>query len=218
MWTLVDDKFGKIMTWNYKNESSYYEGECNAVRGSAGEFYPINRKRDHIEFFSSELCKFAKLEYEKDVEIKGVLGYKYTGKNIFDNGKLPPPTHATNLLSYLTRNPPTRKQMLLRGRVSPVGGVQRVLVQAGLADVPLAASFLQRRPLLYRRDRRGLAPGQARILHHAGTGEWPKIFRQLSLRRSRNFRTKAPSSLIWKVLERNLFGETPCSRLRLHQL
>lgn len=108
--------------------------------------------------------------------------------------------------------------MLLRGRVSPVGGVQRVLVQAGLADVPLDASFLQRRPLLYRRDRRDLAPGQARILHHAGTGEWPKIFRQLSLRRSRNFRTKAPSSLIWKVLERNLFGETPCSRLRLHQL
>ncbi|XP_068897610.1 protein peste-like isoform X1 [Tenebrio molitor] len=90
MWTLVDDKFGKIITWNYKNESSYYEGECNAVRGSAGEFYPINRKRDHIEFFSSELCKFAKLEYEKDVEIKGVLGYKYTGKNIFDNGTLRP--------------------------------------------------------------------------------------------------------------------------------
>lgn len=88
MWTQVDEKFGKIITWNHRNESDYYEGECNAVKGSAGEFYPINQKPDYIEFFSSELCKFAKLEYEKDVVVKGVKGYKYTGKNIFDNGKL----------------------------------------------------------------------------------------------------------------------------------
>lgn len=86
MWTKVDENFGKIVTWNYKNESDFYEGECNAVKGSAGEFYPINQKRNYIEFFSSELCKFAKLEYEKNVTIKGVLGYKYTAKNIFDNG------------------------------------------------------------------------------------------------------------------------------------
>ncbi|KAJ3643123.1 hypothetical protein Zmor_025854 [Zophobas morio] len=90
MWTQVDEKFGKIITWNHRNESDYYEGECNAVKGSAGEFYPINQKPDYIEFFSSELCKFAKLEYEKDVVVKGVKGYKYTGKNIFDNGTLRP--------------------------------------------------------------------------------------------------------------------------------
>ncbi|XP_044271364.1 protein peste-like isoform X1 [Tribolium madens] len=90
MWTKVDEDFGKIVTWNYKNESEFYEGECNAVKGSAGEFYPINQKRDYIELFSSELCKFAKLEYEKDVNVKGVLGYKYTARHIFDNGTLRP--------------------------------------------------------------------------------------------------------------------------------
>lgn len=87
MYTKTDGNFGKIASWNYRNQSDFFEGDCNEVKGSAGEFYPINRKRDYLELFSPELCKMGKLEYEKDVDIKGVLGYKYTAKDIFDNGE-----------------------------------------------------------------------------------------------------------------------------------
>lgn len=86
MSTKNDQNFGKIVTWNFKNHTDFYTGECNAVKGSAGEFYPINRKRDKLVLYSSELCKYAVLEYVKDVTIKGVHGYKFTAKNIFDNG------------------------------------------------------------------------------------------------------------------------------------
>ncbi|XP_019874051.1 protein peste isoform X2 [Aethina tumida] len=86
MSTANDETFGRLLSWNNGTSSNFYEGECNSVKGSAGEFYPLNRKRDSIQFYSSELCKFATLEYEHDVDIKGVHGYKYTAKHIFDNG------------------------------------------------------------------------------------------------------------------------------------
>lgn len=84
---LNDDNFGKILTWNYKNHTNYYEGSCGDIRGSAGEFYPSDRKRDSIEIFSSELCKNAILKYDEDVEINGVKGYKYSARDLFDNGE-----------------------------------------------------------------------------------------------------------------------------------
>lgn len=90
MYTKNDEKFGNIMTWNYKNKTNFYEGDCNNVTGSAGEFYPLNRKMDFIVLYSPELCRYAVLEYEKNVTIKGVKGYKYTAKNIFDNGTTRP--------------------------------------------------------------------------------------------------------------------------------
>lgn len=82
-----DGNFGKILTFDYRNRTDYYEGHCGNLKGSAGEFYPLNVKRDKLVFYSSELCKYAELEYEKDVVIKGVRGYKFSGDNLFDNGK-----------------------------------------------------------------------------------------------------------------------------------
>ncbi|KAJ8920038.1 hypothetical protein NQ315_011688 [Exocentrus adspersus] len=81
-----DESFGRLLTWNHRNKSDFYEGHCNAVKGSSGEFYPMNRKRDKLELYSPELCKYAELEYVQDVDIKGVHGYKFTADNIFDNG------------------------------------------------------------------------------------------------------------------------------------
>ncbi|XP_023313046.1 protein peste-like [Anoplophora glabripennis] len=85
-----DEKFGSLLEWNYKNRSSFYKGHCNDIRGSSGEFYPIDRKRDKLVLYSSELCKYAELEYVHDVNIKGVHGYKFTADNIFDNGTTRP--------------------------------------------------------------------------------------------------------------------------------
>ncbi|CAH1112790.1 unnamed protein product [Psylliodes chrysocephalus] len=85
-----DEDFGKILTWNFKNRTEFYEGHCNDIRGSSGEFYPINRKRDKLILYSDQLCKYAEFEYVEDVVIKGVKGYKYTADNIFDNGTTRP--------------------------------------------------------------------------------------------------------------------------------
>lgn len=86
MSTRNDENFGKILTWNYKNRTNFYEGNCGNIRGSAGEFYPTDRTQTAIEIFSSELCKNAVLKFEEEVDIKGVKGYKYSARDLFDNG------------------------------------------------------------------------------------------------------------------------------------
>ncbi|XP_045473991.1 protein croquemort-like isoform X2 [Harmonia axyridis] len=85
-----DDKFGAIATWNYRNTTDFYTGHCNDIKGSAGEFYSINQKKDQIVFYSPELCRYAVMEYVGEVMVKGIRGYKYTGNYIFDNGTLRP--------------------------------------------------------------------------------------------------------------------------------
>ncbi|GJQ71461.1 hypothetical protein Trydic_g11185 [Trypoxylus dichotomus] len=79
--------FGNTRQWNYKDYMPYYEGECNKVRGSAGEFYSANRQRDKIGFFSPDICRYVPLDYEQDVNIDGTRGYKYIlGDSFLDNG------------------------------------------------------------------------------------------------------------------------------------
>lgn len=90
MYTKNDENFGQQLTWNYKNHTDFYRGHCNDVRGSAGEFYPLNIKKTKIVLYSAELCKYAELEFVREEEIKGVLGYRFTADNIFDNGTLRP--------------------------------------------------------------------------------------------------------------------------------
>lgn len=85
-----DDRFGEVLLWNNKNQTDFFSGECNNVIGSAGEFFPLNRKRDRIMMFSSELCKSLVLYYKEDVVIKGVHGYKYSAEYGFDNGTVYP--------------------------------------------------------------------------------------------------------------------------------
>lgn len=82
-----DKNFGKIMSWNHRNRTDFFEGHCGEIKGSAGEFYPLNLKKDKLVFYSSELCKYAELEFEKEVVVKGVRGYKFIGDNLFENGK-----------------------------------------------------------------------------------------------------------------------------------
>lgn len=66
----------------------YYPDKCGDVSGSAGEFFPSNLSKDSlINFFSPDLCRFVQLEYEKEMEVNGVLGFKYVaGDRLLDNG------------------------------------------------------------------------------------------------------------------------------------
>lgn len=87
MSTKQDHTFGRMVSWNHRNETDFFEGECNKIRGSAGEFYPLDRTRDSITLYSNELCTFAEFDYEKDEFIKDVRGYKYSAQTLFENGK-----------------------------------------------------------------------------------------------------------------------------------
>nr|XP_023016491.1 protein peste-like isoform X2 [Leptinotarsa decemlineata] len=85
-----DENFGKIVSWKYRNRTDFFQGECNDIRGSAGEFFPFDRQRDRLELYNSQLCKYAILEYVEDVSVDGIHAYKYTGDNMFDNGTTRP--------------------------------------------------------------------------------------------------------------------------------
>lgn len=82
--------FGKTKEWQYNDYMSYYDkrGECNTVRGSAGEFFSPKRERDEIGFFSPDICRYVPLTYVNDEDIDGTTGYKYIfGDSFLDNGK-----------------------------------------------------------------------------------------------------------------------------------
>ena len=96
MHTGVDANFGKIMTLNRDTKTNYFPGKCGEVHGSGGEFYPMNAKPTYVEIFTGELCGTATLEYERNVTVKGVTGFKYGSKNLFDNGMI---SHVPQLFS-----------------------------------------------------------------------------------------------------------------------
>ncbi|KAF5278409.1 hypothetical protein FQA39_LY05898 [Lamprigera yunnana] len=85
--TKAGDDFGSIKSWNYNNETEFYEGECGRIKGSAGEFYPNNLKPDHVTFFLPDLCRSLEFTYEGNVDIKDIPSYKYSAQDAaFDNG------------------------------------------------------------------------------------------------------------------------------------
>ena len=64
MWTGATsiDKVGQISEWNFSpnvNES-IYTGKCSNLTGSAGEFFPPKQGKDVVDFFSPDLCRYAK--------------------------------------------------------------------------------------------------------------------------------------------------------------
>ena len=53
------DQVGQIGTWNYNStvNESIYTDKCAEIVGSAGEFFPPNRDKTFVEFFTSDLCR-----------------------------------------------------------------------------------------------------------------------------------------------------------------
>lgn len=52
------ERFGKLAYWNYRNRTSFYEGHCGEVKGSAGEFWPPKMsKSEDVYFFTPDMCR-----------------------------------------------------------------------------------------------------------------------------------------------------------------
>ncbi|KAF2882140.1 hypothetical protein ILUMI_24021, partial [Ignelater luminosus] len=80
-----------ILNWNYQNTTPSYDGSCAKVHGSGGELYSRNITKGIVGLFLADLCRFVPFDFEKEVYVNGILGYKYTAKKSFlDNGSLNP--------------------------------------------------------------------------------------------------------------------------------
>lgn len=90
--TGVDDisRLGKVASYNNKSDYSFYEGECRKLKGSGGEFFPPKPlKEEPIYLFTPDMCRSTPFDYEKNIDLHGVTGYRFTaGARALDNGTL----------------------------------------------------------------------------------------------------------------------------------
>ncbi|CRL01879.1 CLUMA_CG015086, isoform A [Clunio marinus] len=80
-------KLGTIQNYNHMNYNKFYSGECSKLHGSTGELFPPNRMKDSINLFMPDMCRSIPFDYETDVKIHGVDGYRFTcGARALNNG------------------------------------------------------------------------------------------------------------------------------------
>lgn len=78
----------EIVRWNYDNVTPYFNGSCANVHGSGGELYSANLSKDYIGIFLSHICRYIRFDFEEEVVVNGILGYKYSiGDGVLDNGE-----------------------------------------------------------------------------------------------------------------------------------
>lgn len=81
-------KFGRIQFVDHTSKTNAFEGECNNLYGSTGEFHPMGQTRENpISLLTADMCRTMELDYEQDIDVRGLNAYKYVaGKRTFDNG------------------------------------------------------------------------------------------------------------------------------------
>lgn len=84
MGTEADD-LGIVKNWNYENFTRFYESPCSLVSGSAGELFPPGRHGrpfDHLEIFSSDICRSIRLNYKEDTTVAGIQAARYLADDL----------------------------------------------------------------------------------------------------------------------------------------
>merc|ERR1711892_18165 len=85
MFTGKDDiyKVGQIAGWQNHTDFGYlYPEPCDVMTGSAGEFFPKNRDKTSLSYFTPDLCRPIHFNFAEETEFMGVHGYWY----ILDQG------------------------------------------------------------------------------------------------------------------------------------
>ncbi|KAJ0015391.1 hypothetical protein NQD34_009011 [Periophthalmus magnuspinnatus] len=72
--------FARVDTWNGKSSLDWWTtDECNMINGTNGaSFHPVITKSETLYMFSSDLCRSLYAEYEEDVTVKGIPGYRFS--------------------------------------------------------------------------------------------------------------------------------------------
>lgn len=81
-------QIGAVQEWNYAPTTDHFPADCNAVRGSGGEFYPPDAKKDKpITLFNGEMCRPLDLFFTEEINVDGINLYKYSAtERSVDNG------------------------------------------------------------------------------------------------------------------------------------
>lgn len=72
--------YGRIETWQGQRQLTFWNSNySNSIVGSDGSaFHPLLNKNERIYIFSPDLCRTIYMEFEKDVEVKGIPAYRFT--------------------------------------------------------------------------------------------------------------------------------------------
>uniref|UniRef100_A0A1B0FQW6 Uncharacterized protein n=1 Tax=Glossina morsitans morsitans TaxID=37546 RepID=A0A1B0FQW6_GLOMM len=84
------NSYGQLKFVNGRNHTKHVPSGCSQVRGSSGELQRVNLvKYEPIEYYVADFCRRFWLEYDDEVMVDGVLGYRYKmGNMILDNGTM----------------------------------------------------------------------------------------------------------------------------------
>jgi len=80
MHTGKDDiyKVGQISAWQGSPDmSEFYPEPCHGLYGSAGEFFPQDRDKTDISYFTPDLCRPISFKFKEKTKVSGISGYKY---------------------------------------------------------------------------------------------------------------------------------------------
>ena len=80
MYTGQDDiyKVGQISKWQGSADmTEFYPSPCDGLYGSAGEFFPQDRDKTYISYFTPDLCRPISFKFKEETKVSGISGYKY---------------------------------------------------------------------------------------------------------------------------------------------
>ncbi|XP_060916759.1 lysosome membrane protein 2-like isoform X1 [Labrus mixtus] len=72
--------YGRVETWKGKSQVSFWtSNQSNSINGSDGSaFHPLLNKDERLYIFTPDLCRSIYMEFEKEVEVKGIPAYRFT--------------------------------------------------------------------------------------------------------------------------------------------
>ncbi|KAF0306156.1 Protein croquemort [Amphibalanus amphitrite] len=70
-------QLGRLHYWNTTNATAAFQPPCNMINGSTGELFPPRRRRDHVELYSTDICRSLRIPYKEEMSVYGLGGYRY---------------------------------------------------------------------------------------------------------------------------------------------
>ncbi|KAL6096736.1 cd36 [Pungitius sinensis] len=72
--------YGRVDTWKGQRTLTFWtSNQSNSINGSDGSaFHPLLDRNERIYIFTPDLCRSIHMEFEKDVEVKGIPAYRFT--------------------------------------------------------------------------------------------------------------------------------------------
>ncbi|XP_037121326.1 lysosome membrane protein 2-like [Syngnathus acus] len=72
--------YGRVETWKGQSQLTFWNSnQSNSINGSDGSaFHPLLKKNERIYIFTPDLCRSIHMEFEKDVEVRGIPAFRFT--------------------------------------------------------------------------------------------------------------------------------------------